>query len=435
MLLPARWTPLRFHALQSAFFRSKHRFNVNPSGRRSGKTELEKRKLVKCALRGTKFPRPQFGAGAPTRDQAREIYWQDLKDLSPPSLVAEISESHLVIRYKIGSELHVVGMDKPERVEGKPWDGFVLDEYGNMKPDVWDAHLRPALSDRKGWADFIGVPEGKQNHYYGLAEDARKEFLLLGDASEWGYYHWPSSEILDAAEVEAARKRMHPLVFEQEYGGAFVSFSGVELFEEEKLLVNGKPVAMPTRCDAVYAIVDSATKTGPKNDGTGVGYFAKTKAGGYPLTILDWDIRQTEGALLEVWLPTVFQTLAELSKRCGARHGSLGAFIEDKDSGQILLQQAKNKGLPAAPIESGLTALGKDARALSSSGHHYNGHVKITKEAYEKLVMYKGEAANHYIKQVTSFRAGDPESGKRADDLLDVHAYGIALGLGNQEGF
>ena len=90
---------------------------------------------------------------------------------------------------------------------------------------------------------------------------------------------------------------------------------------------------------------------------------------------------------------------------------------------------------PPTAIESGLTALGKDARALSASGHHYNGYVKMTKAAYDKMVMFKGEAANHYLKQVTSFRAGDPEAGKRADDLLDVHAYAIALGLGNQEGF
>jgi hypothetical protein len=434
-MLTPRWTQLRYHPLQTAFFRSAHRFNVNPSGRRSGKTELLKRKLVRCALRGTRFSTPRFGVGAPTRDQAREIYWKDLKDLSPPHLVADISESHLTITYKAGSELHVVGLDVPARVEGQPWDGFGLDEYGNMKPDVWAEHLRPALSDRLGWADFIGVPEGKQNHYYDLAEYARKDFLLNGAASEWGYFHWPSKDILPATEIEAARRSMHPLVFEQEYGGAFVNFSGVELFEENKLLDNGQPVAFPTICDCVYAIIDSATKTALHNDGTAVTFFAKNSTGGFPLVVLDWDIVQIEGALLENWLPSVFQRCEALAQRCGARHGSIGALIEDKDSGQILLQQARNKGWPATPLESGLTALGKDARALAVSGHHYNGHVKITRDAYEKIVLFKGEAANHFLKQVTSFRVGDKDADKRADDLLDNYTYGLSVGLGNSEGF
>jgi hypothetical protein len=435
LILPPRWTTLRPHLLQSAYFRSKHRFNVNPSGRRSGKTELAKRKLVKCALRGTKFPRPQFGAGAPTNAQAIEIYWQDLKDLSPRDQVLDISESHHKITYKVGSELHVVGLDKPERTEGKPWDGFVLDEYGNMKADVWDAHLRPALSDRMGWADFIGVPEGKQNHYYTLAEEARKEFLLLGDKSEYGYYHWPSADILPEGEIEAARRKMHPLVFQQEYGGMFVSFSGVELFEEDKLLQDGKPVEFPDQCDCVFAVIDSATKSGPKNDGTGCGYYAKTNHGGYPLILLDWDYVQIEGALLEEWLPSVFTRLEHLSRVCGARSGSIGALIEDKDSGQVLLQKAANNGWPASPLDSKLTALGKDGRALAASGHHYCGDIKISREAYEKIMLFKGVAANHYIRQVTSFTVGDPNASKRADEFVDIHAYAISVALGNAEGF
>ena len=48
------------------------------------------------------------------------------------------------------------------------------------------------------------------------------------------------------------------------------------------------------------------------------------------LVILDWDVSQIEGALLETWLPTVFQQLEHLARKCRARMGSLGAMIEDK---------------------------------------------------------------------------------------------------------
>ena len=70
-----------------------------------------------------------------------------------------------MIRLINGAQIWVVGLDRPERIEGSPWDGGVLDEYGNMRANAWPEHIRPALSDRAGWCDFTGVPEGR-NHYY-----------------------------------------------------------------------------------------------------------------------------------------------------------------------------------------------------------------------------------------------------------------------------
>jgi hypothetical protein len=73
-IITPRWTQLRPHLLQSAYWRTGKRFNMLPCGRRSGKTELGKRKLVKRALRGTAFPNARFFAAAPTNDQAVKIY-------------------------------------------------------------------------------------------------------------------------------------------------------------------------------------------------------------------------------------------------------------------------------------------------------------------------------------------------------------------------
>ena len=108
-----------------------------------------------------------------------------------------------------------------------------------------------------------------------------------------------------------------------------------------------------------------------------------------PLCILDWDIVQIEGALLEAWLPRVFQRLDELARQCRARYGSTGAYIEDKNSGTILLQQALRRGYPAVAIESHLTALGKDERALSVSGYVHQGLVKYTEPAFNRVTEYK----------------------------------------------
>ena len=175
------------------------------------------------------------------------------------------------------------------------------------------------------------------------------------------------------------------------------------------------------QCDAVFAVIDTAVKDGQEHDGTAVIYFALDHGQvEYKLAILDWDIIQIEGASLEVWLPTVFQNLEAFAKTHKARRGNVGAWIEDKASGSILLQQARNRGWNANVIESTLTAAGKDERAISISSYHYRGLVKTTRTAYDKTVTYKRETRNHLLTQVTGFRVGDKDAYKRADDLLDA---------------
>lgn len=224
--LPARWTEMRHHAVQDAYWRSPHRFNVVPAGRRSGKTEKAKRKLVNRALSASTPWQPRFFAAAPTRDQAKRIYWEDLKALVGRDMMRkQPSETELTIYCVTGADVSVLGLDVPARVEGSPWDGGVMDEYGNMKPEAWPKHVRPALSDRNGWCDLIGVPEGR-NHYYETAQKAIAMMASLGDASEWGFYTWFSSDILSAAEIEAAKRDLDELTYQQEYEGSFINFEG-----------------------------------------------------------------------------------------------------------------------------------------------------------------------------------------------------------------
>jgi len=224
--LHARWQPLRPHEKQAAFYASPHRFNVVPAGRRSGKSEIAKRRLVRRAIRGSSFDRPRYFYAAPTYGQVKRIAWDDLKRLVPKDAMrGRPSESDLTIPLWHGGEIFLVGMDQPARIEGAPVDGGILDEYGNMKPEAWGANIRPALSDRLAWCDLIGVPEGR-NHYYDRAQEAQAFLLEHGNASEWGYFHWASADILPASEIEAARRDLDLLTFQQEYEASFVNFEG-----------------------------------------------------------------------------------------------------------------------------------------------------------------------------------------------------------------
>ena len=311
---------------------------------------------------------------------------------------------------------------------------IVIDEAAFTKAgmlEIWQKNLRPTLLDFAGRAIVCSNTNGV---------DAENFFWRICNQPEHGFveYHAPSrsNPYLPREELEKLERENVPLVYQQEYLAEFVDWSGVAFFALGKLLVDAKPVEVPAICDGVFAIVDSATKAGSENDGTGVVYFAVNRHGyGVPLTVLDWDVTQIEGALLETWLPSVFQNLEAMARQYKARHGNLGVWIEDKSSGMVLIQQALRRNWPARGIDSKLTSVGKDERAISVSGYVYREMVKLARPAYDKVTMYKGVSKNHLVSQVVGFRIGDKEAAKRADDLLDCFVYGVALSLGNAEGF
>lgn len=224
-----RFYPLRYHPVQARLAQSQARFKVIHAGRRSGKTELEgKRLFVQKILKGSRFPDPRYFIGAPTRDQAKRIYWNDLKTMIPQDLILDKSESELSILLVHNVQLFVMGMDKPERVEGTPWDGCVLDEIGSMKDGVWEENVRPALADRQGWASFVGVPEG-MNHYFRLKEKALKRYLEAlkrGKIPTWEVFHWRSKDILPPEEIEELEQDMDKETARQELDGEYVNFQG-----------------------------------------------------------------------------------------------------------------------------------------------------------------------------------------------------------------
>ncbi len=213
-----------------------------------------------------------------------------------------------------------------------------------------------------------------------------------------------------------------------------IRWTGQAFFNIDNMLDNGQPVAMPKHCDGVFAIADTASKTGKEHDGTAVVYAARSRFTGHPLVILDWDYVQISGDLLEAWLPTIFDRGEYLAAVCGARNGFLGLWVEDKASGTILAQAAARKKKRVKPINSKLTSLGKDERAFSVSTYVSSGKVKISDEAYRKTVTFKKVTKNHFLAQIENFSIADENSPKRADDLLDAWVYAVHLGLVNAFG-
>lgn len=227
--LGPRWTPMFLSPEQRQYYLFNGRFVVVPAGRRTGKSEIAKRRGVSRAMGPQRFDDALYVFAAPTYKQAKQIYWADIKRLVPAEFRdGDASEGGLQIKLKNGATIRVVGLDKPERIEGTPLDGIVLDEYGNMKEETWSQHVRPMLADRNGWADFIGVPEGR-NHYYELWMDAQSD-----PTQSWGHYTWTTESILPlylgheaaAQEIAQAKHDLDELSYAQEYLASFVTFSG-----------------------------------------------------------------------------------------------------------------------------------------------------------------------------------------------------------------
>jgi len=186
-----------------------------------------------------KIPPGRYFAAAPTHDQAKRIWWKDLKALVPARWRIKVSESELWLRTVTGAELWVLGLDRPDRAEGTPWDGCVIDELASCKPGLWEANIRPALADRHGWAWLIGVPDrdgAAQVEYEKLYYLARS-----GADPEWSAFHWASADILDPGEVESARRHLDARNFEQEYLGHFI-LAGGRAFPDFDPAIHCKPL-------------------------------------------------------------------------------------------------------------------------------------------------------------------------------------------------
>jgi len=220
----ARWYPLIDHPVQTALITDHVRFKVVPAGRRSGKTERAKRFVVREAMRD---PGPYFVA-APTRDQVKRVYWNDLKRLSFTSVLPKApSETELTIHYPNGSTLSLIGLDAPQRMEGSYWKGGVVDEIADVKGNAWAENIGPALDTYnpndptyRAWCWLIGVPDG-MNHYFDLAEYAR-----TGGDPDWKLYTWKSADILPPDVIDAAKRRMSLRQYRQEYEASFETSSG-----------------------------------------------------------------------------------------------------------------------------------------------------------------------------------------------------------------
>jgi phage terminase large subunit len=185
-----------------ALHKRSERFGCVVAHRRAGKTVSSIMDLIDAALSSTKV-NPRFAYVAPYYAQAKDVVWAYVKQYAGKVPGAQITESELRVDFPHnGARLRLYGADNYDRLRGIYLDGVVLDEFADQPPQAWREVIRPALSDRGGWALFIGTPKGKNAFYevYKNAEESSDWFAMKLKASETG--------LIPKAELELMRRDM-----------------------------------------------------------------------------------------------------------------------------------------------------------------------------------------------------------------------------------
>ena len=196
--------------LQKAIHKSLKRWNVLVCHRRFGKSVMSINQLIHSAL-SFKGKNGRFAYLAPTYTQGKTIAWDYLKEFSQPVPGTKANESELRVDFPNGSRVRIFGCDRPDALRGIYLDGVVLDEYAQMPANLFGEVVRPSLSDRKGYAIWIGTPQGKNAFYdlYRQADGRSEWFTAMYKASDTG--------ILDKDELKDAQSIMTSDEYEQEY--------------------------------------------------------------------------------------------------------------------------------------------------------------------------------------------------------------------------
>lgn len=191
------------------------RWSAVVAHRRAGKTVGCIMDLIAKAIKH-KGREPRFAYIAPTYQQAKDVAWSYLKEYTQAIPGMEKSESELTVTFPHNkARIRLYGAENYDRLRGLYLDGCVIDEAGDIDPRAFPEVIRPALSDRRGWATFIGTPKGR-NEFHRIFERSKKE-------DDWFSQELKASQtkLIPDEELADARRTLTPEQYAQEYECSF----------------------------------------------------------------------------------------------------------------------------------------------------------------------------------------------------------------------
>lgn len=178
-------------------------------GRRWGKTLWGVSLAARRALNGERV-----GWFAPTYKLASEA-WRELVTTLRP-VASHVSEQDKRLEVLGGGTIEVWTLDVPDPARGRKYHLVIVDEAGMVRGLMllWQAAIRPTLTDYRGKAVFLGTPKGASGDFVRLHRGA-------GGKDTWRAVSGKTVDnpYIDVAEVEDARAELPPAIFAQEYEG------------------------------------------------------------------------------------------------------------------------------------------------------------------------------------------------------------------------
>jgi hypothetical protein len=330
---------------------STHRFGAVVAHRRFGKTVCAINHLQVATVR-CKKERPRFAFIAPTYTQAKTVAWDYLVHYSDfsaqfgpdgPRAVAKVSE--LSVTYPNGGQVRLFGADNPDALRGNYFDGVVFDEYGLQPPRIHSEVIRPALSDRQGWALFLGTPAGK-NQFYDVVQQAKRD-------PEWFYAEFKASQTgyILPDELAAARKDMTADEYAQEFECSFEAAVKGAIFAAELQGARRESRVAVVPVDPILA-VDTCWDLG-MGDSTAIWFSQSTRSG--QVRLVDYYEASGEG------LPHYASVLRQRNYTYGKHVAPFDIQVKELGSGRSRLEVALSLGIrfeiaPQVPLEDGIHA-------------------------------------------------------------------------------
>lgn len=250
-------------------WQKKARFRDAVCGRRFGKTFLGKAEIRRAARLAAEWgvsTEDEIWYCAPTFKQAKRVFWKRLKQAIPPSWRAgKPNETECSITTKAGHVIRIVGLDAYDNLCGSGLFFALVDEWADCVYAAWEEVLRPMLSTCRfvingeervgGHALRIGTPKGFNHCYDSYLDGQGRE----PDHKSWLYTSVDGGNV-PAEEIEAARRKMDPRTFRQEYLASFENYQGVIYYCFDRRLNHTNDTVQPARAgqpaDALHIGMD-----------------------------------------------------------------------------------------------------------------------------------------------------------------------------------
>jgi len=366
-----------------------HRYVVWAKGRRCGGTRGAANYLIERMVEhpGTKVLWVDTVQG--NLDRYVDRYFMPPLKLAMNTLDVEYNIQKKILQ--IGeSYIDFRSAEKPENIEGFSYDVIVCNEAGLIFKSnryLWENAIRPMAMDYKANVFFIGTPKGKRDR-----DGTPALFWELWQKSEvdpnWARYQSSSYDnpLLDKEEIKAFENDTPSIIRRQEIYAEFVDEGQDELFIESWWQYTNY---LPPVQEIAQKLLSLDTS------------YGKSEVSDYTAGTI-WIQTNSGWIIADAWQERLdFPKLINKCKHEMAKWNLDRVLIEDKASGQSLIQMLQRTTIPVVPFKSDKD---KITRATAITPYIEQGRVQLLRGPWNRAL----------IDQCSSFPLGE------YDDMVDT---------------